>query len=249
MNYIVFDLEFNQDLSSLQGYFKDGSKYPFEIIQIGAIKLDSSFNTIGTFNSYIKPTIYSKVSSFITKLTGITTEDILLADTFPEVYKNFIDFIDDNEAVFCVWGKSDIKELFNNINYHNLDSNLLSKKFINIQSYASKALGFTGNNLAKLQFAAEKLNIEISYEFHNALNDAYYTAEVFKKIYNPSIETKIYNPYYVKTRPIKEKIEVDYDGLIKQFEKMYNGNISDKEKEIIKLAYKMGRSNQFLNKK
>lgn len=249
MNYIVFDLEFNQDLSSYQGYFKDGSKYPFEIIQIGAIKLDSSFNTIGSFNSYIKPTIYSKVSSFITNLTGITTEDLLLAEPFPEVYKQLIDFIDDNESVFCIWGMSDIKELFNNIDYHKLDSNLLSKKYINIQDYTSKLLGLRGNNLAKLQFAVEELNIEISYDFHNALHDAYYTAEVFKKIYNSSIETKIYNPYYVKTRQKKEKIEVDYDGLIKQFEKMYNGNISDKEKEIIKLAYKMGRSNQFLNKK
>lgn len=249
MNYIVFDLEFNQDLSSTQDFIQDGVKYPFEIIQIGAIKLDSSFNTIGSFNSYIKPTIYSKVSSFITKLTGITTEKLLLAEPFPEVYKQLIDFIDDSEAVFCIWGMSDIKELFKNIDYHKLDSNLLSKKFINVQAHASKLLGLTGNNLANLQFAVEELNIDISYDFHNALYDAYYTAEVFKKIYNSSIEAKIYNPYYIKPRVIKEKVKIDYDGLIKQFEKMYNGDISNKEKEIIKLAYKMGRSNQFLIKK
>ena len=248
MSYIIFDLEFNQDHSSDQDYTKYGVKYPFEIIQIGAIKLDSSFNTIGSFNSYVKPTIYSKVNSFISKLTGITTEELLLADRFPEVYNSFIDFIDDKEAIFCVWGTSDIKELFKNIDYHKLDSNLLSKKFINIQEYASKALGFTGNNLANLQFAAEEFNIEMPYEFHNALNDAYYTAEVFKKIYSSSIEPKIYNPYHVKTRQKKEKIKVDYDNLISQFVKMYNRDMTDEEKEIIKLAYKMGRSNQFLSK-
>lgn len=249
MNYIIFDLEFNQDFSKDQDYIEYGVKHPFEIIQIGAIKLDSSFNTIGSFNSYVKPTIYSKVNSFITKLTGITTEELLLADTFPVVYEDFINFIDDNEAVFCIWGMSDIQELFKNINYHKLDSNLLSKKFINIQDHASKVLGFTGNNLANLQFAVEKFNIEVCYDFHNALNDAYYTAEVFKKIYNSSIEPKIYNPSYIKVRPKKEKVEVDYDGLIKQFEKMYQSNMSDKEKDIIKLAYKMGRSNQFLIKR
>ncbi|WP_300380844.1 3'-5' exonuclease, partial [Clostridium sp.] len=247
MNYIVFDLEFNQDFSTNQDYVKDCLKSPFEIIQIGAIKLDSSFNTIESFNSYIKPTIYSKVSSFITKLTGITTEELLIADTFPKVYKEFIDFIDDNESVFCIWGLSDIKEIFKNVHYHKLDSSLLSKRFINIQPYVSKLLGFKANNLPKLQFAVEKFDIEIPYEFHNALYDAYYTSEVFKKIYNSSIKPTIYDPFYVKARQKKEKVEVDYDGLFKQFGKMYNRHITEEEKEIIKLAYKMGRTHQFLN--
>jgi DNA polymerase III epsilon subunit-like protein len=248
MNYIVLDLEFNQDFSSMQDYVNKGVKYPFEIIQIGAIKLDSSFNTIGTFNGYVKPTIYSKVSSFITKLTGITTEELLLADAFPEVYKDFIDFINDSEAVFCIWGMSDIQELFKNINYHKLDNSSISKKFINIQPYVSKILGFTDNKLPKLQFAVEELNIDVSYEFHNAFYDAYYTAEVFKKIYNSSIEPKIYDPFYIKFRPKKEKVSVDYDGLFKQFAKMYERDMTEEEKEIIKLSYKMGKTNQFLSK-
>ena len=248
MNYIIFDLEFNQDFSSMQDYVNKDVKYPFEIIQIGAIKLDSSFNTIGTFNGYVKPTIYSKVNSFITKLTGITTEELLLADTFPEVYKNFVNFIDDPEAIFCIWGMSDIQELFKNINYHGLDNNFISKKFINIQPYVSKILGFTNNNLPKLQFAVEELKIDLPYEFHNAFYDAYYTAEVFKKIYNSSIEPKVYDPFYVKLRPKKAKVEVDYDGLFKQFEKMYERDMTKEEKEIIKLSYKMGRTHQFLNK-
>ena len=49
MNYIIFDLEFNQDFDSIQVSLEEDVKHPFEIIQIGAIKLDSSFKFLGSF--------------------------------------------------------------------------------------------------------------------------------------------------------------------------------------------------------
>ena len=72
MYYIIFDLEFNQDSSSLQHFDGKNTRAPFEIIQIGAIKLDVNFNTIDTFNRYVKPTFYKQITPFITELTGIT---------------------------------------------------------------------------------------------------------------------------------------------------------------------------------
>ena len=41
MNYIVMDLEWNQ---SCHGHARENPKMPFEIIEIGATKLDSKFN-------------------------------------------------------------------------------------------------------------------------------------------------------------------------------------------------------------
>ena len=76
MQYIVFDLELNQDIPLSKNRSRSKGKYPFEIIQIGAIKLDSNLNTIDTFNSYVKPDIYTRVSPFITKLTKITTRQL-----------------------------------------------------------------------------------------------------------------------------------------------------------------------------
>lgn len=52
MHYIVFDLEFNQDIPSLREPEPNRTRYPFEIIQIGAVKLDASFQTISTFNKF-----------------------------------------------------------------------------------------------------------------------------------------------------------------------------------------------------
>ncbi|WMM24899.1 3'-5' exonuclease [Tissierella sp. MB52-C2] len=248
MHYIVFDLEFNQDFSSFQeqNTIIKRSKYPFEIIQIGAIKLDLDFNTIAIFNRYVKPTIYSKVNSFITELTGITTEQLLIQEPFFEVYNAYIEFIGNTESIFCIWGMSDIKELFRSVDYYKLDPNPLPKMFINLQPYASKHLNISEKKLLGLQNAIEMLNIPITYNFHNALYDAYYTAEIFKKIYTSSIQPKLYDPSYIKIRPIQRKKQIDYDSLIQQFRKMYGRDMTEEEQEIIKLAYKMGKTHQFL---
>jgi len=39
---------------------------------------------------------------------------------------------------------------------------------------------------------------------------------------------------------------IDVDALIYQFEKMYSREMTEEEKSIIILAYKMGKTNQFL---
>ncbi len=93
MYYIVLDLEFNQDFSSLQRLDLKGNRSLLEIIQIGAVKLDNNLNTIDSFNRYIKPSIYAKVSEFITELTGITTEQLMKEKEFPQVYHEFTQFI------------------------------------------------------------------------------------------------------------------------------------------------------------
>lgn len=246
MQYIVFDLEFNQDFSSVQPNAKV-PPYPFEIIQIGAIKLDSSYNTIGTFNRFIKPTIYSQISSFVADLTGITTNQLSLEETFPIVFDSFIEFIgDDNTTVFCIWGMSDIKELFRNVEYHMLDKKLLPVMFINLQPYVSRHFNLPQSKLLNLQVAVENLSILMPFKFHDALYDAYYTVEIFKKITINAISPNKYDTCYIKPRSRQPKKTIDFEKLQLQFEKMYSRKLSSDEQEMIKLAYKMGKTNQFL---
>lgn len=246
MYYIIFDLEFNQDVSSLHNYDRNRSHYPFEIIQIGAIKLDLEFNTVATFNRYVMPTFYTRINQFITELTGITIEQLLIEEPFPEIYKAYTEFIDGTDSVFCTWGMSDITGLYKNVEDHQLNHRLLPKMFINLQPYVSLHLNLPRKNLLRLQHAVEILNIPITYKFHNALHDAFYTAEVFKKIYNSSIQPKPYDPSHTALRPKKRKSEIDIDKLLQQFEKTYARNLTEEEQGMIKLAYKMGRTNQFL---
>jgi len=244
--FVIFDLEFNQDVFSIHNSDEKISHYPFEIIQIGAIKFDLEFNTAAIFNRYVRPTFYAEVNPFITELTGITTEQLLVEDPFPEVYKAFTEFIAGTDSVFCVWGMSDMKGLIKNVEDHQLNDRLLPKMYIDLQSYASKHLNLPRKNLPGLQHAVELLNIPITYTFHNAFHDAIYTAEVFKKTYNPSIQPKLYDPSPMTARPKQGKREIDTDKLLQQLEKMYGREMTEEEKGIIKLAYKMGRTNQFL---
>lgn len=246
MYYIVFDLEFNQDFSNLSLNQMNGIKYPFEIIQIGAVKLDFNFNVIDSFSRFVKPNIYEKISSFITNLTGITTTQLINEKSFSEVYNEFIEFIENTDSIFCIWGMTDIKELYNSANYFGLNKNLLPKMFINLQPYASLNFNLTKKTQLRLQNVVEMLNIPVIHDFHDALNDSIYTAEVLKKIYNKSIQPKIYDPLYVKPRILKPKKVIDVDALLKQFEKMHDREMSENEKAMIVLAYKMGKTGQFL---
>jgi len=246
MSFIIFDVEFNQDVSSLQDFDRKRSPYPFEILQIGAIKLDLELKTVGTFNRYVKPTFYTRINPFVTELTGITTEQLLTEEPFPEIYEAFTTFINESDSIFCTWGMSDITELFRNVADHQLNHRFLPKRVINLQPYVSTHFNRSQKNLLRLQHAVELLYIPITYPFHNALHDAYYTAEIFKIVYNSSIQPVPYDPSYRTIRPKRQIKVIDTDKLLQQFEKMYARKITEEEQEMIKLAYKMGRTNQFL---
>jgi inhibitor of KinA sporulation pathway (predicted exonuclease) len=249
MNYIVFDLEFNQNYHCIISSDRNATLCPFEIIQVGAIKLDSNFITLGRFNRYVKPSIYPIISNIVTELTGITTDQLLQEVTFPDVFHDFINFIGDGESVFCIWGMTDMKVLFQNIEYHKMNKNDIPLHYINIQPYITTYLNLPPVKLLSLQSAVDLLNIIKTYDFHNAQNDAYYTSEILKTVYNPGIIPKRYDPNYVNVRPRQPRKIVDYERLLQQFEKMYDRQLSKEEQEIIVLAYKMGKTNQFIKER
>lgn len=246
MHTIVFDLEFNQDPSSIN-FPEDrlSRKFP-EIIQIGAVKLDEDLNMLASFNRYVKPHLYSKLSPFVAELTGITTEQLLKEECFPQVYKSFIGFIDGIDSIFCTWGLSDMKEIYRNADFYSLDLSSLPKKFINLQPYTSSYLGLHKKRLLQLQKAVEALNILKSYPFHDALSDALYTSEILRKINSPDVKPILYDPSFKAIRRVRKKTEIDFVGLIHQFEKMQDRSLSDEEQRMIKLAYQMGRTHQFV---
>lgn len=247
MSYMVFDLEFNQGYNFEDENIKViNSKCPFEIIDIGAVKLDEDFNTIAAFDELVKPAVYKRLNPFIEKLTGISEDSLNNAKSFIEVYRKLLDFIADVK-VLCVWGTADIKELIRNINYYNLDDDKIPRRYINAQYYASRQLKLPSGSTIGLANAARLMDIPIETQLHKAYNDAYYTAEVFKKLNHKKVAAKIYNTAdgRKRERPKSRKTTLDSDKLIAQFEKMFNREMTLEEQSIIKLAYKMGKSNQF----
>lgn len=244
MNYVIFDLEFNQGYKSIRENINlINTKCPFEIIQIGAVKLDDELKEVSSLNSFIKPYIYEEINPYVHKITGITLDMLKNAKPFEQVYKEFIELSQD--SVLCVWGLSDMKELFRNIKYYDFEVSSIPKEYINLQHYASKYLSCPKGMDIGLEKASELLSIALNYKFHDAYNDALYTAEIFKKIFDESIKPAEYSfqNYRIRQRSVNKK--VDYNKLMEQFEKMYHRELTQEEKSMIKLAYLMGKTNQF----
>ena len=246
MEYIVFDLEFNQGFDrSLNKTFSD-EKCPFEIIQIGAVKLNSNLDMVDTFNTFIKPNIYKEIHPFIKKMTGIKNEDVKNAPTFTDAFNMFKAFMNNsNKNILCVWGIGDLKELYRNIMYYNLSIDNLSNTYINVQQHASIFFNNPTGKSIGLQNAITLLELNQDKSYHNALNDAYYTSLVFKKIYSEQIETKYYDFCALnKSKSTTTKIKINYDNIFNEFKKMLNRDLNKEEKKIIHLAYKMGRKSK-----
>jgi DNA polymerase III alpha subunit (gram-positive type) len=182
MRYISIDFEYNQAFD-----FKRNSKgrakkeCPFEIIQIGAVKLNENFEIIDRFNYLIKPKIYKKIHPIVEKMTDISLKSLKNEKGFEEVYDLFLDFLGDNFAL-CFWGSHDLKEMFRNAEYYKKDLSKLPEGFIDVQAIASKYLKFESGSAIGLENAVKALEITAGEKFHNAANDALYTARVLKKV-------------------------------------------------------------------
>ncbi|CEN22621.1 3'-5' exonuclease [Paraclostridium sordellii] len=249
MEYIVFDFEFNQGFDKENNKTFSDEKCPFEIIQIGAIKLDSNFNIIDRFNSFVKPNIYKDIHPFVGKMTHITIDKVIDAPSFSSVYKDFKKFISNKSNIMCVWGSGDLKELYRNINYYSLPTKGLPKLYINVQQYASVYFNNPTGQSIGLQNAVQMLQLEQDKAYHDALNDAYYTSLVLKNIYNENVapDTYIYTPVKPnRTRSKTSKKKVDYASLFEEFKKILDRDLTSDDRKIIDLAYKMGKTNQFL---
>ena len=248
MNYIIFDLEFNQGFDRVNNKTVSNAKCPFEIIQNGAIKLDSNLNILDTFSSYIKSEIYKDIHPFVKKMTGITNSDLKNAPSFKDVYKDFLQFIGSKNAIFGTWGTNDLKELHRNILFYNIPLDNLPTMYINIQQHASSFFNNPVGKCIGLQNAISTLELEQDKKYHNALNDAYYTSLVFQKINNKNIkpETYTYNLSKKEKQKQKQKLKIDYDKLFGEFKNMLKRELTKEEKKVINAAYNMGRKNKYL---
>ena len=73
MNYIVFDLEWNQ---SAEGKECSVEHMPFEIIEIGAVKLNRQMKQISEFHRLVRPKAYKEMHFKISEVTHMDMEEL-----------------------------------------------------------------------------------------------------------------------------------------------------------------------------
>ncbi len=178
MNYIVFDMEWNQPFSK-ETAIQSPIYLSGEIIQIGAIKLNEKAEAIDCIDLLIAPTFYKKLHHRIKKMTGISKEDLQDKPNFKAAIKEFRTWCGRN-CLFLTWGYDDIQQLKDNLLMHDLEEDWLPP-CLNLQGIFNHQIAHE-NRQFSLEFAMEKLGIVPSLQAHNAFNDAIYTARVAKAL-------------------------------------------------------------------
>ena len=174
MNYIILDLEWNQSSSGQEEVSK---LLPFEIIEIGAIKLNRDRKMVDEFSELVKPQVYHEMHRVTRKLIHLQMKQLEQGRPFTEVMEQFRNWCGE-DYIFCTWGPLDLTELQRNIRYYELEP--LSDgpiKFLDVQKLFSIAYE-DKKSRRTLEYAIDYLAIEKDIPFHRAFSDAYYTAKI-----------------------------------------------------------------------
>lgn len=178
MNYIILDLEWNQSSSGEEEVVK---VLPFEIIEMGAIKLNSDKKMIDEFSELIRPQVYHEMHHITRKLIHLQMEQLEQGGLFTDVIKEFWNWCG-KDYIFCTWGCLDLVELQRNLRYYGLEPMAEGPfAFLDVQKLFSIAYE-DKKSRRTLEYAIDFLHIEKDIPFHRAFSDAYYTAKILTKI-------------------------------------------------------------------
>lgn len=181
MQYIILDLEWNT------AFERRKKEYVNEIIEFGAVKLDESLDQIDTFSSFVRPVIEKKLTSRVKKLTHITNEDVIHAETYQPVTEAFAAWIgDDPETIVMSWGDMDIRALISNNGYAFGDVRIpYVHRYVDLQDCFMKQKELPKAKQISLADAASMVGIDVeSFALHRALDDSALAAACFRAIQN-----------------------------------------------------------------
>lgn len=177
MKYIVFDLEFNQPPSKDRMLLEPTIFYA-EIIQIGAVKVDEKFKIIDTFDVLVSPKYYSRISAKVKRVISQNHVDSNVGMPFVAACRAFFDFCGDDFCLFS-WGPSDMDILKKNMIMHGITTANFPHAY-DVQSFYSSEFEKNQKQIA-LKDAVKRLG-KPQYVAHNALNDAFSTAEILSHL-------------------------------------------------------------------
>lgn len=185
-SFVVFDIE-TTGLSSIND----------SIIEIGAVKIKDC-QIVDTFETFVNPQIH--ISSFITKLTGITDDMVKRYPPIDEVLPKFLEFIKGSTLVAhnanfdVTFIKTKAKNLGIEVDNPVLDTLELSRHmYENLKNY-------------KLDTVAQHLGVSLE-NHHRAVDDAKATAEIFLKSINKLKENGIEKVNEINSY-LKNKVDI-----------------------------------------
>lgn len=173
MNYIIVDLEAT--------CWENKAAGKNEIIEIGAVKVNSDREIVGEFQTFVKPIKNPTLSEFCKDLTSIRQEEVDNAPHFFEALKLFQDWIGTGAFFLCSWGFYDQKQFQEDCNLHQLDKDWLTNHISLKHQHAKitkqrRALG--------MRNALKQEKITLTGTHHRGIDDARNITKIFLKYFD-----------------------------------------------------------------
>lgn len=192
-SYIVFDLEWNQSSAGKEASL---DHLPFEIFEIGAVKLNENMEKLSEFHRLIRPCVYRQMHFAISEVTHVTMDELIhRGEPFKQVMESFLEWCGD-DYIFCTWGSMDLTELQRNMVYHGMEIPFASPLlFYDVQKLYSR-LYSDGKTRESLDVAVNFFGLEANVPFHRALEDAEYTGGVLQRLDMDQVGEYVSVDYY-----------------------------------------------------
>ena len=180
MNFIILDMEWNQPWPG-----SPSARKPLpvairgEIIQMGAVRVTEE-GVGDEFQVMIRPKVYRRLNKRVSKLTGIKEARLKEEGIpFPEAIAEFRDWCG-KDPIFMTWGFDDITILQENLRLYRLPENW-TRKWYNAQMIFNAQTDGSSSQKA-LSTAMEYFSIPATRAAHDALGDAYHTAQICARL-------------------------------------------------------------------
>lgn len=224
MNYIVFDLEWNQ---GSPGRESDEPGLQFEIIEIGAVKLGPEGNAVSRFSRLVRPQVHLEMNQITGKLLHLHMRELEKGEPFVLAAEGFLEWCGKEPYLFCTWGGMDLTELQRNMKFYHMPPLAGGPiAFLDVQKLFSIAFE-DGKSRRALGYAVDFLGIAKGDPFHRALGDAGYTAWILEKIIKEkgnvlkNVSYDVFHPPACR----KEEVKVRFDS----YEKYISREFASKE--------------------
>lgn len=229
-NYIVFDLEWNQ---SPQGKENSIETLPFEIIEIGAVKLDETFQIVSEFHRLIAPKVYKQMHFKISEVTHMDMAELQEdGEDFEDVVREFVAWCG-GDVRFCTWGPMDLTELQRNMSYYQIPIPFEKPLFYYDVQKLYALLRENTSAKPSLDTAVEELQIMEDRPFHRALDDAYYTGKVMQAMDFQALKPYLSVDYYRLPQNREEEIYLEFPTYSKYVSRTFSTKEAALEDKIV----------------
>ena len=218
MDYIVLDLEWNQCPG---GKERENPDLPFEILEIGAIRLDESFHMKDSFHERIRPQVYHQLHYRTKQILGVSIKEFNKARKFPAVLKDFLKWCG-TDYTFATWGPMDLDYLQNNMDFYRIQQTLAKPLFYYDVQKLFSLIYEDGKTRKSLKYAADFFELEQDRPFHRAIDDAYYTAKILSRMKPEEAIIYCSVDYHNPPSSRSEEIHLHFPGYSKFVSQIYD---------------------------